>query len=192
MHQGPRYFTTGQVSKKCEVSLVTVKQWIRSGKLKAFRTPGGHFRIPAAEFERLRNRYGFLAEPSKEPRILIVDDDPEVVALLMDALRRTRPAAKLETAFDGYEGILKVGTFRPDLLVLDLRMPGVDGLEVCRRIKGDPATRTTRILAITAYPEDYARERAFECGADAFLTKPFTVKALKARVRRLISPDTAP
>ena len=85
-----------------------------------------------------------------------------MVSLVSDALRGIRPPLKLEAAFDGYEGLLKVGTFRPHLLVLDLRMPGLDGFEVCRRIKGDPATRATRILAITGYPEDFSRERAVE------------------------------
>jgi len=176
------------VSKACEVSLVTIKKWIKQGKLKAFRTPGGHFRVAADEFQRLWTTYGFPAEPKAAPRILIVDDDPGMVSLVSDALRGIRPSLKLEAAFDGYEGILKVGTFRPHLLVLDLRMPGVDGFEVCRRIKGDPITRTTRILAITAYPEDSAKEKVFQCGADAFLTKPFTMKELKAEVRRLIKP----
>lgn len=192
MKKSPRYLTTGQVSGACEVSLVTVKKWINQGKLKAFRTPGGHFRVAADEFQRLRTTYGFPAEPKASPRILVVDDDPGMVSLVSDALRGIRPPLKLEAAFDGYEGILKVGTFRPHLLVLDLRMPGVDGFEVCRRIKRNPATRATRILAITAYPEDFARERAFECGADAFLTKPFTIKELKAEVRRLLKNATSP
>lgn len=192
MRKSPRYLTTGEVSKACEVSLVTVKKWVKQGKLKAFRTPGGHFRVAADEFERFRTKYGFSEEPTEPPHILVVDDDPGIVSLVCDALRGIRPPLKLEAAFDGYEGMLKVGTFRPHLLVLDLRMPGVDGFEVCRRIKGDPATRATRILAITGYPEDSAREKAFQSGANAFLTKPFTMKELKAQVRRLIKPTASP
>ncbi len=121
VNKSPRYLTTGHVSKACEVSLVTVKKWIKQGKLKAFRTPGGHFRVAAGEFQRFRTTYGFPAEPTDSPRILIVDDDPGVVSLVSDALRGIRPPLKLESAFDGYEGILRVGTFRPNLLVLDLR-----------------------------------------------------------------------
>lgn len=188
MRRSPRYLTTGQLAKVLEVSLVTIKKWIKQGKLKAFRTPGGHYRVTVEELERLKTTYGFLAESSEIPHILVVDDEPEMVALVSDALRGTRPAPKLEAAFDGYEGLLKVGTFHPHLLVLDLRMPGLDGFEVCRRIKGDPAIRATRILAITAYPEGSARERALQCGADAFLTKPFTIQELKAQVRRLLKP----
>ncbi|MFZ1059522.1 MAG: response regulator [Candidatus Rokuibacteriota bacterium] len=187
MKRNPRYLTTGHVAKACEVSLVTVKKWIRLGKLRAFRTPGHHYRVTLEEFQRFRIEYGFPAEPEAPPGILVVDDEPEMVALVSDALRGMRPAPKLEAAFDGYEGMLKVGTFRPHLLVLDLRMPGLDGFEVCRRIKADPATQGTKILAITAYHEDAAKERALECGAEAFLPKPFTLKELKAQVKRLMA-----
>lgn len=186
MGKTTRYLTTGQVSKACGVSLVTVKKWITQGKLRAFRTPGGHFRITAEEFKRLQSTYGFLAEPPDFPRVLVVDDDPQIVELVLDGLRRMRPTPKLEAASDGYEGILKVGTFRPHLLVLDLRMPGLDGLEVCRRIKSSPATRATKILVITAFPQDFAEEQVREAGADVFLTKPFTIGELKAQVRRLV------
>jgi excisionase family DNA binding protein len=191
MKKRSRYLTSGQVSQACDVSLVTVKKWINQGKIKAFKTPGGHYRVPVGEFERFRAAHGFLEDPSEHPRILVVDDEPEMVALVSEALRGLRPAPKLDAAFDGYEGILKVGTFRPHLLVLDLRMPGLDGFAVCSRIKAGLATRATRILVITAYPEDSARERALESGADAFLTKPFTLKALRAQVKGLLKPETA-
>lgn len=187
MKRRSRYLTTGEVAKACEVSLVTVKKWIRQRKLKAFRTPGGHFRVTAKEFQRLQVAYGFVREPEDSPRILVVDDDPGLLEVLLNVLRDARPGLKLEAASDGYEGLLKVGTFRPHLLVLDLRMPGMDGFEVCRRIKSDPVLRTAKILAITGYPEDFARERAFESGADAFLTKPFTLTELKAEVKRLMA-----
>jgi len=71
----------------------------------------------------------------------VVDDSPIVVDFVMDTLRDVLPGSELEDASNGYEGLLKVGTFCPELLVLDLRMPGLDGLEVCRRIKANPATR---------------------------------------------------
>src|SRR3990172_2744849 len=163
MKRNPNYLTTGHVAKACEVSLVTVKKWIRLGKLRAFRTPGRHYRVTLEEFQRFRIGHGFPAEHEAPPGVLVVDDEPEMVALVSDALRGMQPPPKLEAAFDGYEGILKVGTFRPHLLVLDLRMAGLDGFEVCRRIKAAPATGGTKILAITAYPEDAAKERALEC-----------------------------
>ena len=136
-----RYLTTGDVVKECGVSPASVKKWIGQAKLRALRTPGRHFRIPVEEFQRFRGAYRFPAEPEHAPRILVVDDSPIVVDFVMDTLRDVLPGSELEDASNGYEGLLKVGTFCPDLLVLDLRMPGLDGLEVCRRIKANPATR---------------------------------------------------
>ena len=72
--------------------------------------------------------------------------------------------SKLESASNGYEGLLKVGNFRPDLLVLDIRMPGLDGSEVCRRVKANSATRTTRILVITAFVDEGGRAGSLPSG----------------------------
>jgi len=94
--------------------------------------------------------------------------------------------AELEGASNGYEGLLKVGTFCPDLLVLDLRMQDLDGLEVRRRIKANPATRATRILMITAFSEAGTAAEARRAGADGFLTKPLQLDDLKEQVDRLI------
>lgn len=177
-----RYLTTGQIAKRHQVSPVTVQRWIKSGMLKAGRTPGGHFRVREDEFQRFLTSHGFPDEPR---RILVVDDSPSVVEAFCALFRELIPACKVEGAFSGYEGLLKVGVFRPHLLVLDLRMPGLDGFEVCRRIKADPEIRTTKILAVTAYPEENTREEALRCGADAFLAKPFRNKDLVALAERL-------
>lgn len=181
-----RYLTTGDVAKECGVSPASVKKWIGQAKLQALRTPGRHFRIPVEEFQRFRAAYGFPVEPEQAPRILVVDDSPIVVDFVMDALRDLRPGSKLEGASNGYEGLLKVGTFCPDLLVLDLRMPGLDGLEVCRRIKANPATQTTQILVITAFAEEGTAEEVRRSGADGFLRKPLRLDDLTAQAERLI------
>ena len=181
-----RYLTTGDVAREFGVTPASVKKWIGQEKLHALRTPGRHFRISVEEFERFRAAYRFPAEPEQAPRILVVDDSPLVVDFVMDVLRDLLPGSELEGASNGYEGLLKVGTFHPDLLILDLRMPGLDGLEVCRRIKANPATRTTKILMITAFAEDETEAEARRAGADGFLRKPPQLDDLKAQVERLI------
>ena len=181
-----RYLTTGDVARACEVSSASVKKWIAQAKLRAIRTPGRHFRITVEEFQRFRAAYGFPLEPQTARRILVVDDSPLVVDFIVDALRDLQPGSKLESACNGYEGLLKVGSFGPDLLVLDLRMPGLDGLEVCRRVKANPATRATRILVITAFVDEGTAEEARRAGADGFLRKPLRLDDLTAEVERLI------
>jgi CheY-like chemotaxis protein len=98
---------------------------------------------------------------------------------------RTQGRYAVEVAADGYEGLLKVGTFRPHLLILDVRMPGLDGFQVCRKVKADPVTKDVRILAITASLE--LREEIVAAGADAFLGKPFDLAALHGEVDRLVA-----
>jgi CheY-like chemotaxis protein len=87
---------------------------------------------------------------------------------------------------DGHDGLARIGTFRPDVVLLDLRLPGLDGAELCRAVRADPATREVRILAMSALPDHEARERMLAAGADAFLAKPFTLAQLEAELRRLV------
>jgi CheY-like chemotaxis protein len=114
-----------------------------------------------------------------------VDDDANLLSTLVDALSLEK-SYKVEAAHDGYEGLIKIGTFEPHVLVLDLRMPGLDGFHLCRKVKSDPVTFNTRILAMTAYPERSARERILEAGAEGFLEKPFKLEELQVEVARLV------
>jgi excisionase family DNA binding protein len=170
-----------------EVSPAAIKKWIQQGKLAAFRTPGGHFRILADEFERFQKThgFGFGAGAGEPPRVLVVDDQSEVAEALVASLRAYDSRARMETAANGFEGLLKVGTFRPDVLLLDLGMPGMDGFEVCRQIKRDPLIRDTRVVIMTARALD-AEPRAMEAGADGILLKPLETAAVHRLLIRLL------
>jgi len=180
------YITTGQAASHCQVSIPAIKRWIRDGRLSAFKTPGGHARIELNEFQRFLKQYGMpgYPVPASEVRILIVDDEPALVDLLVDVLSRDRRGFKLETATDGYEALIKVGGFKPSLLLLDVVMPRLDGIEVCRRLKGNPETRAIQILGLTGYP-DMVPE-LLQAGADACLTKPLDFVQLKRELKRLL------
>lgn len=184
----PRYLTTRESAERLGVTINALKAWIREQRLPALRTPGGHHRI--AEGDLL----AFAAElatnsgvrPVSRPRILIVDDDEALLGTLKDTLGNAIPNALVRTATDGYEGLVQVGAFHPDLLVLDVRMPRLDGFEVCRRLKARQDTASVRILAVTAYPDVSVRERILECGADDLMEKPFAIEEFHARVRTLL------
>ncbi len=169
------------------MSINAIKTWIREDRLPALRTPGGHHRIAEADLvafqaRMIQNSRG----PAAAPRLLVVDDDEALLAALKETLELTLPGAVVATASDGYEGLLEVGVFRPDVLVLDIRMPRLDGYEVCTRLKKRRDTAAIRILAVTAYPEGQARERALACGADDFLAKPFPLETFRTRVLELV------
>lgn len=185
-----RFLTTGQIAEACQVTIPTVKRWIRDGHLTAFQTAGGHFRVTEDEFRRFQVAHrmpmqGSGADAEVLPKILIVDDDAALLDTLWEALTFDG-RYKVEVAQDGYEGLIKVGSFAPNLLVLDIRMPGLNGFQVCRRVKGDPATRETRILAITGHGGTHTREQILEAGADGFLEKPIGLDDLQAEVARLL------
>src|SRR5215813_13556630 len=186
-----RYLTTGEVASRCQVSVGTVKNWIEAGQLQAFRTPGRHFRIRASELQRFQAAFGFGVETGERPKILVADDQQEFVDLAIDAIRDLVPGARVEGACGGYEAFLRIGSFQPDLLLLDLRMPGLDGFEVCRRIKQSPATTATRIAAMTGFDDLEAQQLALTCGADAFLIKRQSLTALCRQIKALLDVDAA-
>lgn len=178
--------TTGEAARHCRVSVPGLKRWIKQGRLPAFTTPGGHHRIELDAFNRFLRQHGMPTYQSRptETGILVVDDEPEIVNLLVDHLARDPRGFKLETATDGYEALIKVGGFKPSLLILDVMMPRLDGIEVCRRLKASPETRGIKILGITGYPEMIPG--LLEAGADACLSKPVDFKMLRRKLERLL------
>lgn len=183
----PRPLTTGEVASYCHVTINAVKKWIYTNKIKAFLTPGGHYRIKPQDFKEFLKKYRMpLAEevfPSRS-RILIVDDAPQIVEFIKSAVSSMGNKYEIETAGDGYEALIKVGDFKPNLLILDIRMPRVDGCEVCRRIRQNPKTKSIKILAVTAFGKEDA-ENIIKSGADACLLKPLNLKDLRNKIREL-------
>jgi two-component system, OmpR family, alkaline phosphatase synthesis response regulator PhoP len=122
----------------------------------------------------------FLADST----ILIVDDNAQNLELLQ-AFLETLPV-KVYTAVDGLDGLDKVARYNPDLILLDIMMPKMSGFQVCRKLKGDPATRDIQILMVTALNELGDIEQANECGTDDFISKPVNKFELLTRVRSLL------
>lgn len=185
----PKYLTTRQAAARIGVTINAIKAWIREQRLPALRTPGGHHRIAEVDLAAFQARLaeGSTAEPATRARVLIADDDKALAAALREALAVALPDALIQIASDGYEALVQVGAFRPDVLVLDIRMPRLDGFEVCRRLKSGRDTERMGILAVTAYPTAEVRQDILDCGADAFLAKPIDVEEFRSGVRALLS-----
>lgn len=167
--------STTQVARLLHVAVASVAKWIDDGQLVAGRTPGGHRRVEATDLVEFLRRQGLRVPAellSTFPKILIVDDEPTVTKWLAEEIREAFPEAEVLEANDGYAAGELVGTERPDVVVLDLRMPGMDGFEVCRRIKASETAKNTAVVAITAEPSPEAERRIRECGARSLLVKP--------------------
>jgi len=126
-----------------------------------------------------------VTPPLTAPVVLVVDDDARVLELLDIAFRAH--GFKVVKAADGDEAIRRIAGDRPDLVVLDVRLPKKSGLEVCEIIRRDPTDSRLPIIVISAAAETESRLRAFTCGADDFVAKPFSPKELVARIRRLLA-----
>lgn len=185
-----RPLRTGEVSRYCNVVYSTVTRWIKAGKLKASRLPGGNYKIQQDDLIDFLNQEK-IPVPVKllheKKRILVVDDEPEMVQIIEDALTGDTDAFNITRAHDGYGACLKINTFRPDLVILDIKMPDIDGFEVCRRIKINDETKKMKVLVITAYPDSTYIRRIREAGADKLMTKPFDLEELKENVISLLA-----
>ena len=122
--------------------------------------------------------------------LLVNDDEPDVVRLLDYSL--TKEGYLVLGCKDGEQGLLMARKHAPDLVVLDVMMPGLDGLEVCRRLKSDPSTAGVLVLMLTAKGEEGDRVLGLELGADDYMTKPFGLKELMARVKALLRRAEVP
>ncbi len=185
------HLTAGQAARHCQVSIPALKRWVRDGRLVAFKTPGGHHRIELSAFQRFLQQHGMPAYPvlPQAARILLVDDQQEIVDLLAEFLAAGPQGFKVETATDGYEALLKVGGFKPSVLILDVAMPLLDGIEVCRRLRANPETRAIKILGVTGYPDRIPA--LMKAGADACLTKPLDPGRVQQEVDRLLAMPVA-
>ena len=124
-------------------------------------------------------------EFSQETKILIVDDDPQVQKLFKKMLSRN--GYSIEVASDGFEAGVKTVQFKPDLIILDLIMPGMDGFEVCRQIKQNANTSHIKIIACTGYDTKENKDRIMQAGADGYLVKPVEKSALFQKIKGLLS-----
>lgn len=168
------YLTPAEVARLLMVSPVTVRQWAQKGALKSKATLGGHRRFSLQDIQEFARSRGLkLVNESKESiRILIVDDDVQVSKMLSELLDLLPYVIETLTAIDGFEAGSKVQSFQPDIVLMDLMMPGMNGFETCRRLKQDPATKGIRVVAMTGYPSPENVEKIIQTGAEACLVKP--------------------
>ena len=125
-----------------------------------------------------------LERTTKEDEILIIEDDPDIASLIARELHKFHYSVRIAT--DSQKGLAKARQQPPELIILDLMLPELDGWQVCRLIKTDPKTKAIPILILTALGEEADRVRGLELGADDYLLKPFSLKELIARVRALL------
>jgi excisionase family DNA binding protein len=177
-------FTTGEAAKICKVSQQTIIRCFDNGQLKGFRVPGSRFRrIPREALYRFMKDNGIPTDAleSGKRKVLLVDDDAELVEVILKFLDedgRFEP----RVAQNGFDAGMMVKEYHPDLIVLDVMLPDINGKEVCHRVRADTSLEDVRILCMSGMVEDDKIQELKLAGADDFIPKPFEVEALIDRM----------
>lgn len=187
-----KIFTTGEAAQVCKVSQQTIIRCFDSGRLTGFRVPGSKFRrIPRDELIRFMHANDIpldLLEGGVK-RILCVDDDPEIVSLLREMLGGDA-RFEVESCGTGYEAGLLTASFKPNLILLDYKLPDINGNEVCRRIRSTEELSGIRVVFISGVIDRAEAERLLEAGADGFIKKPFDVAHLMGTIEELLGLES--
>ena len=175
-------YTTHDLSRLLHVNPRSVINWIEQDLLQSFRTPGGHRRVRHDDLLSFLRKHKIPmpeALAGESFHVLVVENE-ENVSKAIHAFLENQKGYRVRSVADGISALMAVGSDRPDLMILDIKIPQVDGLEVCRKIKADPKSKTA-IIAISGQAENGAK--AIEAGADAFLSKPLDLEALLIQVK---------
>ncbi len=178
---GKPYLTPNEAAARLMVAPATLRVWADKGLLKAQTTAGGHRRFLREDVDNFQRERGHDNDRTGNDtlRILIVDDEASLTRYLT-ALLKDIVGTHTATANNGFSAGQLVHTFRPDVVLLDLMMDGLDGFQVCQQIKSDPTTRAIRIIAMTGYPSPENIERILAAGAEICLPKPLDEEKLLA------------
>ncbi|MBN1827022.1 MAG: response regulator transcription factor [Candidatus Eisenbacteria bacterium] len=122
--------------------------------------------------------------PPKKPHVVVIEDEPDIVEVI--AYNLSREGFIVSPVLNGEEGLRKVRKEAPDLVLLDLMLPGIDGVEICKKLKSDPGTRGIPVIMVTAKGDESDVVLGLGVGADDYLTKPFSPKELVARVKAVL------
>lgn len=187
-------FTTGEAAKICKVSQQTIIRCFDNGQLKGFRVPGSRFRrIPREALYRFMKDNGIPTDAleSGKRKVLLVDDDTELVELMNKVLEEDG-RFEVRVAGTGFDAGMMVKEYRPDLIVLDVMLPDINGREVCHRVRADMSLEDVRILCISGMIEEDKIQELKLSGADDFLHKPFDIEELIDRMCSLLEIEPVP
>ncbi len=163
-------YSIPQAAEYCAIGRGTLWRWVKSGQLKASRTPGGHYRIRKTDLNAFileKGMYPLAHNRARSNRILIADDVVQIQEVLSAIL--SMHGYETEVASNGFEVGIKTMRFKPVLIVMDLFMPGLNGFEVCKQMKQNPDTSHIKILAITGFACSETRDQSMKEGDDDFL-----------------------
>ena len=190
-----------KVARICGVVNQTSINWIKNGHLKAFKTPGGQFRVypdDLVEFMKMRDmripeevvaQCKNNSKETKKIKILFVDDDESFNNVSVSLLQKSLPDAEIYQAYDGFEAGSMAVKKMPDCLILDLSLPGVDGIKICRTISTSDAFGKPQIIIVTAMEDEETEKTCRDLGVKYYFRKPVFIPELVTAVKELMSVE---
>ncbi len=152
----PDSLTTSQAATLLGVAPHTIQKWVDAGELRAWKTVGGHRRIAAHSVKKMLSDREAMrqATPVKKMSVMLVEDDADTAELLEAMIGDLLPQAEIRLARDGFTALLDAGKQTPDVLITDINLPGLDGVEMLRSLLVHPGTRNMRVVFVTNYALD--------------------------------------
>ena len=187
-------YTTFQIADICGVRPTTIIKWTKQKKLKAYTTVGGHRRILHKDLMGFLKQYGFPIPQGlnlRGKRILIAEDDASVGRLLQRALQKAGSEVDVDWTQDGIEALLALGKNPPDLMILDVVMPVVDGARVLATLHSDSRTQNVKVIGITGKRLPAEKLKFMQRHTDAFYLKPFDLNEFVRKCYSLLGIETA-
>lgn len=184
------YLSPGETAEIFQVTPASLRGWTRKGILRAETTKGGHRRYPVSEVHRLARIKGLAMAPSLSTsvRLLIIDSDVEFCEAVRKSFIGVSSISEVAVAHDGFMAGCLVSQFRPDVILLDLKVPCIDSSQICSFIKRDHHTKFIRVIAMCRNCSRQQQKQIMGLGAEVCLTKPFSMDHLK-RVMGVINLD---
>ena len=184
-------YTTGEAAKFCKVSQQTIIRCFDSGQLKGFRVPGSKFRrIPHDCLLAFMRENGIPTDSldTGKRKLLIVDDDTNLVDLMTDVFMRDG-RFEVRSVNNGFAAGMMVKDFHPEIMILDVMLPDINGKEVCQRVRSDKTMDDCKIICISGLVEESRIDELHQAGADDFLRKPFDIDDLLRNVCSKLSME---
>ena len=181
-------FSTSEVATYCHVTADTIRKWAEAGRIRVFKTPGGHRRIRREDLLHFLRQNRIPVHPDLEDagaRILVVDSDPSVGESVLQFLERARTRCVVKIATGPFDAGHLMATFQPDVVLLALGQQAFDGLEVCQRIREKPEYSPSRLIAMVDAPAESLVSRARAAGVEAELSKPLSPDELRNTLVRV-------